>query len=211
MKIETCLLYTFYVVYILLLAEYTSFTEWSIHYFPMHQKRFKKVPLLRFLTLQHLPHHRDYTPTHYACFDKSHKHKNLMIEHMFGILIAVINAIPFLILELKTNFDYNLTIICVLFGFLYYFLFELFHHALHEGLSWQRKLLGHFGVFRYIFNYHKVHHGKFKKNLNLVFPLADYFIGTKDGVSQFSVWKVRVVTVSVVFVFVGLFVHLQSQ
>ncbi len=58
---------------------------------------------------------------------------------------------------------------------LYYFAYEGFHFLMHKpSVPW----IEHRAFFRFLKRHHRLHHVYMGKNFNVVFPLADFFLGT---------------------------------
>ena len=58
---------------------------------------------------------------------------------------------------------------------LYYFAYEGFHYLMHKpSVPWIERR----GFFQFIKTHHRLHHVYMGKNFNVVFPLADWMLGT---------------------------------
>lgn len=58
---------------------------------------------------------------------------------------------------------------------LYYFAYEGFHYLMHKpSMPWIERA----GFFKFLKNHHRLHHVYMGKNFNVVFPLADWILGT---------------------------------
>jgi hypothetical protein len=186
--------------FIATLIIYFSFLEWWVHKYPMHSKNFKNIPILGLLFQSHVGptgHHsrHGYCPNHPECHDHKHEHEPILQKFWFGFLVAFGGSLPFLVLEFFTSFKYNLTIICFLGIYVYYWFFELVHVATHDGKHWQRVLLEKIGYFDVMLDHHIVHHTiKFNMNFTLVNHWCDYLFDTKYEASKNSVLIVRLIT-----------------
>lgn len=199
MNLETQL-FVMRVFFIATLIIFLSFLEYWVHRYPMHSKKFKKFPIFNLLFESHVGsdgHHsrHNYSPNHPECFEDDHHHEPIPQKIWFGFLVAFGGCIPFLVLEIFTTFEYNLTLTCILSIYVYYWIFELVHVATHDGKHWQRKFLRKIGYFDIMLSHHMVHHTiKFNMNLTLVNQWCDYLFNTKYGASKLSVLVVRLIT-----------------
>jgi hypothetical protein len=166
----------------------------------MHNKKFKKLPVLGLLFESHVGsegHHsrHGYCPNHPECHDEDHEHEPILQKIWFGFLVAFAGSIPFFTLEILTTFEYNLTAICALGIYTYYWLFELVHVATHDGKHWQRVLLKKIDYFDIMLSHHIIHHTiKFNMNFTLVNHWCDYLFDTKYEAKKSSVLMVRIIT-----------------
>ena len=188
------------VFFIATLVIFFSFLEWWVHKYPMHNKKFKKCPLLGLLFESHVGsggHHsrHGYCPNHPECFDHEHEHEPIVQKIWFGFMVAFFGSVPLLVLESITTFSYYLTPICFVSIYAYYWMFEMVHIATHDGKHWQREVLRKIGYFDCMLGHHMIHHTiKFNMNFTLVNQWADYLFNTKYEASGQSIMVIRTIT-----------------
>jgi hypothetical protein len=174
----------------------------------MHDKRFKKYPIANLLFESHVGkggHHSShgYPTNHAECHNHDHEHEPILQKFWFGFLVAFGGSLTFLVLEFFTSFRYNLTIICFLGIYAYYWFFELVHVATHDGKHWQRRFMDKMPFFPNMLDHHKIHHTiKLNMNFTLVNHWCDYLFATKYQIGVLEMCLVRFITVMVLSGFV---------
>ena len=150
---------------------YSSFFEWTLHRYVMHQP----VGILTYPFERHaLIHHRIFRADHtYHLIDKKDKQTIPMAWWNGPVLIAVCQ-IPFLIVSWLTQ---HWDIVCgsMLACSAYYGAYEYLHWCMH--LPRQRNV-ERSGIFFRLNGHHLLHHRYMHRNFNVVFPLADLCLGT---------------------------------
>ena len=150
---------------------FASFFEWTLHKYVMH----RPVWNFRYAFQAHaVVHHQVFKA------DKTYhliEEKNKMTIPMAwwnGPLLILIGAIPFALISLALG-QWGLAVGGALAFASYYGFYEYINWCMHlpkarrvEKPQWFRKLNGH----------HLLHHRYMHKNFNVVFPLADFCLGT---------------------------------
>ena len=150
---------------------YGSFFEWTLHRFLMHR------PIL-FMTYPYrshaLTHHVKFgSGRDYHLHDDSQKGLVTMAWWNSPILIAVNAPVGILAAWLIGSW-------WIVPGFLaamvaYYGMYEYLHWCMHvPGNRWPRTTR----IFKWIDRHHRLHHLEPMRNLNVVFPLADFLFRT---------------------------------
>ena len=155
---------------------YASFFEWGLHRFLMHHPFVITYPF------------RTHTLTHHRRFRSDASYHLLPGQSRQSLTFAWWNA-PLLI-GLHVPVLWGVERICgvpvvwtgvATFG-LYYWLYEYGHWCMHVPKD---RWIERTSVFRWMDAHHRGHHRLHTKNLNVVFPLADYVFRTRRR----FVWK----------------------
>ena len=150
---------------------FASFFEWTLHRYVMH----RPVWNFRYAFQAHaVVHHQVFkSDTTYHLIDEKDK-ETIPMAWWNGPVLIMIGVVPFALFSwLLGQWGFALGGM-IAFG-AYYGFYEYIHWCMHlpkarrvEKPRWFRKLNGH----------HLLHHRYMHKNFNVVFPLADYFLGT---------------------------------
>lgn len=151
---------------------YASFFEWTLHKFVMHR------PILGFS----YPY-RAHGITHHTVFGSA---KNYHIEDMktapivtmawwnFPVLLIVNSPVGLLCAYLTQSWWGMASFLAAMSC--YYGVYEYFHYCMHvPGPRWFQKT----GLFKWVDQHHRLHHLEPDRNLNVVFPLADWILRTR--------------------------------
>jgi hypothetical protein len=163
-----------------------SCVEWAFHRFWLHKPLFPK-DFFRAHTLVH----------HQLCkfedtFHVSHIDQEEAIKFHWwgGPALLGINMTPWIVLAIIFYKTQLFTPGAVFLGSfaatftIYYLAYEGLHYLMHKP---KLSIVENNFYFRFIKDYHRIHHAKTNKNLNVVFPLADILFGT-------AVWKASSLT-----------------
>jgi hypothetical protein len=158
-----------------------SCVEWAFHRYWLHKPMFPKD----FFRAHALVHHQfcKFEDT----FHVSHleQEEALTFHWWAGPVLLAMNLAPWVIL---TAIFYQIHFLIPGMFFLasfaltfaiYYLAYEGLHYLMHKP---KLSRVENMGYFRFIKAYHRIHHTKTNKNLNVVLPLADILFGT-------AVWK----------------------
>lgn len=150
---------------------FASFFEWTLHRYVMHRPVWK----FRYAFQAHaVVHHQVFkSDATYHLIDEKDK-ETIPMAWWNGPVLILIGMIPFALISWSLG-QWGLTVGgFVAFGS-YYGFYEYIHWCMHlpkarrvEKPQWFRKLNGH----------HLLHHRYMHKNFNVVFPLADFILGT---------------------------------
>lgn len=150
---------------------FASFFEWALHRYVMHR------PLKGFdypFRAHALVHHQVFKSDHrYHLVDEKDKHTIPMAWWNGPALIAV-GQLPFLWVAWRTG-HWGFCWGALLAQSLYYATYEYLHWCMH--LPRQRNI-ERSGIFFRLNGHHILHHRYMQKNFNVVFPLADFCLGT---------------------------------
>src|SRR5579871_172417 len=150
---------------------FASFFEWTLHRFVMH----RPVGKFRYPYETHtLIHHRIFKADHtYHLIHEKDKHTIPMAWWNGPVLIAVV-MLPFVAASWITG---RWGMLCG--GFLaasaYYGAYEYMHWCMHLP---KKRNIERSGIYFRLNGHHLLHHRYMHKNFNVVFPLADLFLGT---------------------------------
>ena len=155
-----------------------SFGELTIHKNLMHGKGLPKfiyriwpyiVGIFKSHTIGHHGHwyrEFDFEP------DPLGRNENILIRPK-GTLLALILFSPVVVLFFLVSPVLALTFIIM--TFVHTKLWNVLHSQMHKP---KLVFFAKWEVFRWLARYHYMHHQLSNKNYNIVFPLADYFLGT---------------------------------
>lgn len=150
---------------------YGSFFEWTLHRFFMHRRQ----PWLSFpFELHALIHHKLF-----GSDETFHAQSPEMREHVTFVprdylILLLINAPLLLAIQWLTGFQIALGgCLAVL---VYLGLFDALHWMFHVPRG---RWVERWALFRWLKRHHLLHHRFQTRNLNVVFPLADFVLGTR--------------------------------
>jgi hypothetical protein len=150
---------------------FASFFEWTLHKYVMH----RPVGKFRYAFHAHaVVHHQVFKADQtYHLHDEKDK-ETIPMAWWNGPVLIMIGAVPFALLAWTIGQWGFVAGGVAAFG-AYYSFYEYIHWCMHlpkarrvEKPWWFRKLNGH----------HLLHHRYMHKNFNVVFPLADFLLGT---------------------------------
>lgn len=147
---------------------YSSFFEWTLHKYLMHQPRWQYP-----FRAHALVHHGLFRTGKGYFLSQPHHLRKVRFAWWNAPLILILHTPVILYLE-------HLLGASLLFGALaamglYYFLYEYLHYCMHiPKARWLEKT----SWFRWLDSHHHMHHMRPFNNLNVVLPLADILFGT---------------------------------
>lgn len=150
---------------------FASFFEWSIHKFVMH----RPVGSFRYAFQAHaVVHHQVFKAGHTYHLVQEKDKETIPMAWWNGPVLILLGSLPSLAVALLTgHFAFLVGAIIAITG--YYGTYEYIHWCMH--LPKQRRVEKPW-VFRRLNGHHLLHHRYMHKNFNVVFPLADYCLGT---------------------------------
>jgi hypothetical protein len=150
---------------------FASFFEWSIHRYVMH----RPVGSFRYAFQAHaVVHHQVFKADHtYHLVDPKDK-ETIPMAWWNGPVLILMGASPTLLLSAITGHWIMLAGAATTFV-LYYIAYEYIHWCMH--LPKARRVEKPW-LFRRLNGHHLLHHRYMHKNFNVVFPLADFCLGT---------------------------------
>ena len=166
-------------VFILILAAcflagivYASFFEWTLHRFVMHR------PILGFTypyRSHGITHHTIFgSGKNYHLIDESTRKIVTMAWWNAPVLLAVNAPAGILAAYLAHTWWAMIPFIGAIAA--YYAVYEYFHWCMHvPGPRWFQGT----SLFKWVDRHHRLHHLEPNRNLNVVFPLADFVLRTR--------------------------------
>lgn len=145
--------------------------EWLLHKFVMHR------PFLGFkypFKAHQLIHHETFGWKADYHLQNEIDRKTIPMAWWNGpVLICIATLIPLLI-----SYLLNWWAVCIIFGIVvtfYFIAYEYFHWCMHEP---RNRWFEQTRWYKFIDNHHRIHHLKMNSNLNVVFPFADWLVGS---------------------------------
>ncbi len=155
---------------------YASLFEWVFHGRIMH----RDLGLLTYPHSTHTHHHKLFTYDDYHLQRKTDETKIAMAWWNGPILICI-GSMPFWLAALLFAL-FSEYMMAGAIGFSgvfvsasYYGAYEYLHWCMHAP---RNRFVERTRVFIWIKEHHRLHHRRWKKNLNVVLPLGDLFFGT---------------------------------
>ena len=150
---------------------FASFFEWSIHRYVMH----RPVGSFRYAFQAHaVVHHQVFKADHTYHLINPKDQETIPMAWWNGPVLILMGASPTLLLSAITGHWIMLAGAATTFV-LYYIAYEYIHWCMHlpKGRRVEKPWL-----FRRLNGHHLLHHRYMHKNFNVVFPLADFCLGT---------------------------------
>lgn len=154
-----------------------SFFEWTFHRFWLHRPW---LPAQVF-TAHTLVHHQLCKFDDTFEVTEEEQEEALHFQWWGGPVLIAINMIPWTLLawalhNAGVQFPYVAALVTIAATiFVYYLAYESLHLLMHKPtFPW----IENSGFFRFIKNHHRIHHTQMAKNLNVVLPIADFFLGS---------------------------------
>ncbi len=180
-------------VFFLATVVYCSFFEWNLHKHWMHKPW--KIPFTKWKVEYPFKAH---ALTHHVIFRADETYHLIKDEDKWTIPMAWWNG-PVLVAVSSTPWIIPSIIVHSVFSIsfwvpytastvtiaLYYVIYEYIHWCMHLPQPKHQRLLERSSLFRKLNGHHLLHHFCQHKNFNVVFPLADFFMGTLITVSKF--------------------------
>jgi hypothetical protein len=153
-----------------------NFGEWVMHKYVMH--RHIDMFALRAIYDRHTrQHHQYFTDTDYT-FDSLREFRIVFFPWrvliVLGLVGGAISLVCAYVFGANAGFIVYMTVIA------HYVLYETFHYCCHIQ---ENAFVRHMPFINTIRRHHAAHHNlgiMMHKNMNLTFPLADWFMGTSD-------------------------------
>jgi len=156
----------------------TSFIEHQVHRRLMHRRNFlsaRAASFKRMFESHALVHHK-----HYAeIFSDAPVPRWEDREIRLTVCKAPIKAMPFaLIIALVSWYGAVVFVAVMIF---HHWAWNKIHLEMHKP---EQRIFSSFPVYRFLARHHCLHHRHMDKNFNVVFPLADYVLGTSVRANQ---------------------------
>ena len=148
---------------------YSSFLEWFIHKHVMHTRRYSQEAFRR-----HVVDHHDTRRALNRFYVPIEDEKSYDLGSTSAIPVLWLLHAP-LYAAVWWAFGRGAAVGTALGGGLYLTCYEVVHHYIHapKGYRFQRTR-----AFRFLCEYHRVHHHKPRLNYNIVLPIADFCLRT---------------------------------
>jgi hypothetical protein len=150
---------------------FASFFEWTLHKYVMH----RPVGKFRYAFNAHaVVHHQIFKADHTYHLQHDKDKETIPMAWWNGPVLIMIGMIPYVIISLLIG-EWAFTIGGLIAFACYYGVYEYLHWCMHLPKA-RRCEKPEF--FRRINGHHLLHHRYMHKNFNVVFPLADWVLGT---------------------------------
>ena len=153
-----------------------NFAEWSMHKFVMH--RLIDVFALRAIYDRHTRQHHQYFTDNDATIDSIREFRIVFFPWRVLIVLAVFGLLFSWIASVLINPNAGYIVFIGMIG--HYMVYETFHFCCHVRDNW---FVRNFPLINTIRRHHTAHHNMgimMHVNMNLTFPVADWFLNTSD-------------------------------
>jgi len=153
-----------------------NFVEWFMHRYVMHKRI--DVWALRAIYERHTRQHHQYFTDVEPTIDSSREFRIVFFPWRvlltLGVAGTTLGYLTSLVFNANAGFVVFLTMV------LQYLIYETFHYCCHVHENWFVRNVPFINTIR---RHHTAHHNwgiMMKYNMNLTFPIADWFMGTTD-------------------------------
>lgn len=153
-----------------------NFVEWFMHRYVMHKRI--DVWALRAIYERHTRQHHQYFTDVEPTIDSSQEFRIVFfpwrVLATLGVAGTSLGYLTYLVFNANAGFIVFLTMV------LQYLIYETFHYCCHVHENWFVRNVPFINTIR---RHHTAHHNwgiMMKYNMNLTFPIADWFMGTTD-------------------------------
>jgi hypothetical protein len=153
-----------------------NFVEWSMHKFVMH--RLVDVFALRAIYDRHTRQHHQYFTDNDATIDTIREFRIVFFPWRVLIVLAVFGLLFGWIASVLINPNAGYIVFIGMIG--HYMVYETFHFCCHVRDNW---FVRNMPLVNTIRRHHTAHHNMgimMHVNMNLTFPIADWFLNTSD-------------------------------
>ena len=153
-----------------------NFVEWGMHKFVMH--RLIDVFALRAIYDRHTRQHHQYFTDNDATIDSIREFRIVFFPWRVLIVLAVFGLLFGWIASVLINPNAGYIVFIGMMG--HYMVYETFHFCCHVRDNW---FVRNFPLINTIRRHHTAHHNMgimMHVNMNLTFPIADWFLNTSD-------------------------------
>jgi hypothetical protein len=149
---------------------YGSFFEWTLHRNVMHKKTWISYPFELHAMLHHQIFRHD--DTYHAISEDMKTHVTFVPRDY--ILLLLVNTPIFMGMELLLQRPILIGAWMAVLTYLAFF--DILHWSFHVPAERRMERLG---IVRWLKEHHRLHHQYQNRNLNVVFPLADFVFRTR--------------------------------
>ena len=153
-----------------------NFGEWAMHKYVMHRKI--DVFALRAIYDRHTRQHHQYFTDNDATIDTTREFRIVFFPWRVLIVLGVFGTLLGLIAGQLINPNAGYIVFIAMIG--HYMVYETFHFCCHVHDNW---LVRNLPLINTIRRHHTAHHNMgimMHVNMNLTFPIADWFLNTSD-------------------------------
>ena len=153
-----------------------NFAEWSMHKFVMH--RLIDVYALRAIYDRHTRQHHQYFTDNDATIDSIREFRIVFFPWRVLIVLAFFGVLFSWIASVLINPNAGYIVFIGMIG--HYMVYETFHFCCHVRDNWFVRNIPFINTIR---RHHTAHHNMgimMHVNMNLTFPIADWFLNTSD-------------------------------
>ena len=153
-----------------------NFVEWAMHKYVMHRKI--DVFALRAIYDRHTRQHHQYFTDNEATIDTTREFRIVFFPWRVLIVLGVSGTLFGLIAAQVVNPNAGYVLFITMIA--HYLLYEVFHYCCHVHDNWFVRNVPFVNTIR---RHHTAHHNQgimMHYNMNLTFPIADWFMGTSD-------------------------------
>lgn len=154
-----------------------SFIEHQVHRWLMHRRNFlsaRTASFKRMFEAHALVHHRHYT----AIFSDEPVAPGEDREIRLTVRKAPIKAIPFAAVIALVSWQGAVVFVGVMI--FHHWAWNKLHLEMHKP---EQRVFSTWRVYKFLARHHCLHHRHMDRNFNVVFPLADYVLGTRARAS----------------------------
>ena len=153
-----------------------NFVEWMMHRFVMH--RLVDVFALRAIYDRHTRQHHQYFTDNDATIDTVREFRIVFFPWRVLAVFATSGLLFGYVASLVINANAGYILFITMVG--QYLIYETFHYCCHVHENWFVRTMPFINTIR---RHHTAHHNQgimMKYNMNLTFPIADWFLGSSD-------------------------------
>jgi hypothetical protein len=153
-----------------------NFIEWVMHRHVMHRRI--DVFALRAIYERHTRQHHQYFTDVEATIDTTREFRIVFFPWRVLATLAAGGAVLGSLTAMLVNANAGYVVVLTMMA--YYLVYETFHYCCHVHDNW---FVRHMPFVNTIRRHHTAHHNQgimMKYNMNLTFPIADWFLGTSD-------------------------------
>jgi hypothetical protein len=155
-----------------------NFNEWWLHRNAMHRPIKGLGGILMPVYHRHTHQHHQYFTAQVMTYDTNREWR-IVLFPPYALLVFMLLTLP---AALMVGFVWsaNAGYILMLLTPVYYLNYETFHLCCHVHDNW---LVRHFPLVNTIRRHHAAHHSQpimMERNMNLTYPIADWYMGTSD-------------------------------
>lgn len=153
-----------------------NFVEWFMHSQVMHKRI--NVFGLREIYARHTRQHHQYFTDNEATIDTTKEFRIVFFPWRVLLTLGVFGAPLAYVTSLIINPNAGYVLFMTMVG--QYLIYETFHYCCHCHENWFVRNMPFINTIR---RHHTAHHNQgimMKYNMNLTFPIADWFMGTSD-------------------------------